>query len=119
HIEARVYSPSSATCFFKNLFSAVASWSPHVLKVCFLLSFAVPQNVIKQKLPHQQARIYFTILGYIKPNMQDFQLTDVGMVELKNDISQALEVQYLSPAVFPSTFPVKGRIFGLWETQRG
>ncbi|EPZ30919.1 hypothetical protein O9G_002796 [Rozella allomycis CSF55] len=50
--------------------------------------------------------------GYIKPNMQDFQLTDVGMVELKNDISQALEVQYLSPAVFPSTFPVKGHIFG-------
>ncbi|RKP16182.1 hypothetical protein ROZALSC1DRAFT_17914, partial [Rozella allomycis CSF55] len=50
--------------------------------------------------------------GYIKPNMQDFLFTDVSMDKLKNDISQALEVQYLSSAAFPSTFPVEGSVLG-------
>ena len=44
--------------------------------------------------------------GYIKPDLQDFLLTDINV----RVIATKLEVDYLRPAAFPRTFPVMGRI---------
>jgi hypothetical protein len=47
--------------------------------------------------------------GYIKPDLQDFLLTDITCKELADE----LEVDYLGPAAFPGTFPAIGNIKGL------
>jgi hypothetical protein len=49
--------------------------------------------------------------GYIKPDLQDFLLTDITAERLQ-DIAYELEVDYLGPAAFPGTFPAMGRIWG-------
>ncbi|ORY53038.1 hypothetical protein BCR33DRAFT_711428 [Rhizoclosmatium globosum] len=46
---------------------------------------------------------------YIKPELQDFLLTDITSKELRN-IAETMEVDYLGPATFPGTFPVVGII---------
>jgi hypothetical protein len=51
-------------------------------------------------------------IGYIKPDLQDFLLTDLGANELRS-IAQMMEVDYLGPASFPGSFPAEGRIQGL------
>ena len=50
--------------------------------------------------------------GYIKPELQNFLLTDITAKELRV-IAAELEVDYLGPAAFPGTFPAVGDIRGL------
>jgi hypothetical protein len=45
--------------------------------------------------------------GYIKPDLQDFLLTDITAERLQ-DIAYELEVDYVGPAAFPGTFPAMG-----------
>ena len=48
--------------------------------------------------------------GYIKPDLQDFLLTDITAKGLRV-IAETMDVDYLGPAAFPGTFPAMGNIW--------
>jgi hypothetical protein len=53
--------------------------------------------------------------GYIDPELQDFDITDIAKGDLMR-ASESFDVKYLSPARdFPSTLPVEGYILGIYK----
>ena len=51
--------------------------------------------------------------GYIAPDMQDLLLLDVSHNTLCSSIANLLDVEYLGPAKMLTSFPLKGKLFGL------
>ena len=51
--------------------------------------------------------------GYIAPDVQDLLLLDVTHNTLCSSIANLLDVEYLGPAKMFTSFPTKGKLFGL------